>query len=136
MLPDVLESTRREYDAKYRVQEHSQQKCLVSISDLNKTSRRVRQVCSSFGLDYPLHGKSALDIGCGLGFFSEALRQAGARVVGVDLSSEAIRRAAAAFPQVDFRCGPFPGVPSTAEKFDLIWVQDFAPADTFKVAEI
>jgi 2-polyprenyl-3-methyl-5-hydroxy-6-metoxy-1,4-benzoquinol methylase len=42
-----------------------------------------------------VHGKRALDLGCGHGYFSRALANAGAQVVGVDLSDRLIDRARA-----------------------------------------
>ncbi|AVP98088.1 bifunctional 3-demethylubiquinol 3-O-methyltransferase/2-polyprenyl-6-hydroxyphenol methylase [Ahniella affigens] len=39
----------------------------------------------------PLSGKRVLDLGCGGGILSEALAQAGADVVGIDLSAEQIQ---------------------------------------------
>ena len=40
-----------------------------------------------------LQGKRIADIGCGGGIFAEAAARAGARVVGVDVSAEAIAAA-------------------------------------------
>lgn len=39
----------------------------------------------------PLNGKRVLDLGCGGGILSEALAQAGAEVIGIDLSAEQIQ---------------------------------------------
>jgi 2-polyprenyl-3-methyl-5-hydroxy-6-metoxy-1,4-benzoquinol methylase len=65
-----------------------------------------------------------LDLGCGLGFTSEAFRELGAKVVGVDLSSIGIAQAKARFPGVDFRCLVFPDGLSEEHSFDLIWALD------------
>ena len=52
-----------------------------------------------------LKGKSFLDVGCNEGFFCEAARRAGAsRVLGIDVSSEAISRAKKRYPKIEFRC--------------------------------
>jgi 2-polyprenyl-3-methyl-5-hydroxy-6-metoxy-1,4-benzoquinol methylase len=48
-------------------------------------------------------GDSVLDIGCGAGEFSAALREAGARPIGVDVAAEALRRAAERAPGADLR---------------------------------
>jgi 2-polyprenyl-6-hydroxyphenyl methylase/3-demethylubiquinone-9 3-methyltransferase len=46
--------------------------------------RRLAVLIDEF-LPDDLHGQSALDVGCGLGFFSERLVARGARVIGCDL---------------------------------------------------
>lgn len=69
-------------------------------------------------------GKSVLDAGCGLGRYSWALCQLGARVTSIDQSEHGLRRAADA-------CGEFPGHRTIQvdllnplqldEPFDLVW---------------
>jgi SAM-dependent methyltransferase len=41
---------------------------------------------------FPLEGQQVLDVGCGDGYFTEALRQAGARVIATDLDVESVTR--------------------------------------------
>lgn len=48
-------------------------------------------------------GKDVLDAGCGTGYLSGRLRDRGARVVGVDISSQMIAIARADHPDIDFR---------------------------------
>jgi SAM-dependent methyltransferase len=43
----------------------------------------------------PVHGRRVLDLGCGTGGLARRLAEAGARVIGVDASDEAIRSAQA-----------------------------------------
>jgi SAM-dependent methyltransferase len=50
-------------------------------------------------------GTSLLDLGCGTGGFAAAALGRGARVVGVDVSADAVRRAAGAVPGASFRVG-------------------------------
>lgn len=52
--------------------------------------------------------ESLLDVGCGLGFMAERLRvevPSIERVVGLDISETAIIKAAAMFPEIEFRAG-------------------------------
>lgn len=49
------------------------------------TRRRVETLIDDFLPAESLHGKEALDVGCGLGFFSEGLQARGARVTACDL---------------------------------------------------
>lgn len=47
----------------------------------------------AFLLEHVRAGQDVLDVGCGEGWFSEALRDAGAAPVAVDVAAEALRRA-------------------------------------------
>lgn len=61
-------------------------------------------------LPYPLAGRRVLDLGCGTGWFSAALREAGAEVVGLDLDLDDVRQARSngqAVLHADGRCMPF-----------------------------
>lgn len=78
----------------------------------------------------PEKGERILDLGCGTGYLTNLIAQAGARVVGIDSSSAMIQRAHAAYPDLDFRIlsatdfhfdTPFDAVFSNAA---LHWVLD------------
>jgi trans-aconitate 2-methyltransferase len=78
----------------------------------------------------PQNGERILDIGCGTGYLTHLIAQAGARVTGLDSSSSMIERAQAAYPDLDFRVmsatdfhfpTPFDAVFSNAA---LHWVLD------------
>ncbi len=56
------------------------------------TQRRVETLVDEFLGDVPLEGRSALDVGCGLGFFSEALQRRGARVTACDIGETLVAR--------------------------------------------
>ena len=51
----------------------------------------------------PQQGERILDLGCGTGYLTHVIAQAGARVVGIDNSSSMIQCAQAAYPDLDFR---------------------------------
>jgi 2-polyprenyl-3-methyl-5-hydroxy-6-metoxy-1,4-benzoquinol methylase len=76
----------------------------------------------AFLLDNVAAGERVLDVGCGEGRFAVALARAGARVVGIDVAQEALRRARAANPQLDLRLveaardWPLPDA-----GFDVVW---------------
>jgi len=55
-----------------------------AVSDYD-TARRVATLIDEFLPDEAVAGKRALDVGCGLGFFSERLHQRGAVVTACDL---------------------------------------------------
>jgi len=78
----------------------------------------------------PQQGERILDLGCGTGYLTNLIAQAGARVVGIDKSASMIERAKAAYPDLDFRvCSatdfhfdtPFDAIFSNAT---LHWVLD------------
>lgn len=54
----------------------------------------------------PKQGERALDLYCGTGLFAGALSDAGCRVVGVELSREAVAQARHNVPQAEFLAGP------------------------------
>jgi 2-polyprenyl-6-hydroxyphenyl methylase/3-demethylubiquinone-9 3-methyltransferase len=56
------------------------------------TARRVEVLIDHFLTDVMVRGKSALDVGCGLGFFSERLARRGARVLATDLGPGLVER--------------------------------------------
>lgn len=63
-----------------------------------------------------------LDLGCGDGYFAAALARAGAKLVGVDVAAEPLRRARASHPQLDLRLvEPEAPLPFEDSSFDLVW---------------
>lgn len=51
----------------------------------------------------PDKGERILDVGCGTGYLTNLIAQAGARVVGIDKSPSMVQRAQAVYPDLDFR---------------------------------
>jgi 2-polyprenyl-3-methyl-5-hydroxy-6-metoxy-1,4-benzoquinol methylase len=63
-----------------------------------------------------------LDVGCGEGRFAVELAREGLEVVGVDVAEEAVSRARARAPQLDFRVIPLQGEwPLADASFDAVW---------------
>ena len=69
----------------------------------------------------PLEGKTALDVGCGVGLLAEPLARLGARVTGIDASTEVIEvargHAAGVGLEIDYRAGD---VQQLEGQFDLV----------------
>ena len=56
------------------------------------TERRVKVLIDEFLSEDMVRGKAALDVGCGLGFFSEALQKRGAHVTACDIGPTLLER--------------------------------------------
>jgi 2-polyprenyl-3-methyl-5-hydroxy-6-metoxy-1,4-benzoquinol methylase len=65
-----------------------------------KRGGRVLDIVSSLTLDRP----KILDLGCGIGWFSQELSKFG-QVTGIDLSEDAIAKAKASYPHITFLAG-------------------------------
>jgi 2-polyprenyl-3-methyl-5-hydroxy-6-metoxy-1,4-benzoquinol methylase len=67
-------------------------------------------------------GERVLDVGCCEGRFAAELLGAGARVVGIDVAEEPLRRARARTPELDLRLVPDTGPWSLPDaSFDVVW---------------
>jgi SAM-dependent methyltransferase len=80
-----------------------------SQTDCERVEWSRRAQCmrfEAFVIEHDLRGKSVLDVGCGVGDFWQHLHKRGldCEYLGVDLSSEMIRRARERFPGVAFQC--------------------------------
>ena len=70
-------------------------------------------------------GDRALDLGCGAGEFTAVLAAAGARTVGADVASTALRRARARHPELEFRLIQIDGpLPFDDDAFELVWASE------------
>lgn len=112
------------YNHVYTAAAESPGSCQVSIGDLSKARKRVRQALRAFNLPLDWSGKRVLDVGCGLGSVAGVFCEAGAAVTAVDVSQAAITHGKARFPRVDFRCLSFPEELADEPAFDLIWLLD------------
>src|SRR2546423_9880243 len=84
-----------------------------------KRGERVLRILESFALVRP----TILDLGCGMGWFSQELSRFGS-VTGIDLSEEAIAKAKASYPHVTFMAGNALTHSLPAGKFDVVVSQE------------
>ncbi len=127
------ESVREYYNRQYAFHRETRLACPNAIHDLKKAQRRVAAVLRQFDIMNGLAGGSVLDVGCGLGYYTKALSQTGADVVGIDFAEAAIEAAKTEFPECNFRQGSWPDdVPDRAD-FDLIWIVNCSLMNTFDV---
>ncbi len=88
------------------------------------TAQAIGPILDTFG---DLFGKRLLDIACGPGELAGEAAQRGAVVTGVDFAAPMLERAAAAFPQVDFKEAEAEQLPFGDAGFDAVTCA-FAPA--------
>jgi SAM-dependent methyltransferase len=70
-------------------------------------------------------GERVLDLGCGAGRFTGALRDAGAEAIGAELAEAALERARANVPGGDFRLvEPDGSLPLGHGEVDLVWCSE------------
>jgi SAM-dependent methyltransferase len=70
-------------------------------------------------------GERVLDLGCGAGRFTGALREAGAEAIGVEVAEAALERARENVPGGDFRLvGPDGVLPLGHGEVDLVWCSE------------
>ncbi len=70
-------------------------------------------------------GERALDLGCGTGWLTAELAEAGAKPVGVEIATAALERARAAHPALDFRLAPIDGaLPFEDCSFEVVWASE------------
>lgn len=62
---------------------------------------------------------SVLELGCGKGVASQFLKKANNRVLGVDVSPTAVKKASVSFPDIEFRVMDVMNVDKLDEKFEL-----------------
>ena len=64
-----------------------------------------------------------LEVGCGKGYAASTLKKINNKVVAIDVSPTAIKKAKASFPEIDFRVLDASSIDSLKEQFDLIAFQ-------------
>lgn len=89
----------------------------------------------------PLPGESILDVGCGIGIFTQDILRRGARVTGVDISLPMLRKAIDRFGEADFTglCADMNDLPFADGNFDKVYamtVIEFADDAGRVVAEL
>lgn len=109
------------YNKAYGLHHKGEEICRASIHDEVKARRRVGTVLQYFKLSVPLGGQ-ALDVGCGLGYYTDALNYLGFKAIGIDISEVAIKCAREKFPGIRFEQAIYPE--DMDDCYDLIWAVD------------
>lgn len=90
---------------------------IESRTDFSLDSPVIRFVLNEVG-----SGRKVLDIGCFVGYYSNAVRELGNNVVGIDVSAEVIAEARRRHPNVRFECVDAMVLPEHFEEhsFDVV----------------
>ena len=123
MSHSELDETRRFWDqvaADWRVQ----------VGDEGDANRRLNSDPVLWALAGDVRGLTVLDAGCGTGYLTRKLADAGAQVVGVDFSEAMIDIARAQNPHLDFRVDSCSSLTTVADAtFDRV-VSNYVLMDT------
>ena len=66
-------------------------------------------------------GKSVLDIGCGAGYSTALIKEAGAKVIGVDAAQGFVDYATKTYPGIDFQVGGLEELAFGDDEFDVVF---------------
>ena len=77
----------------------------IQVGDEGDGNRRLNSDPVLWASAGDVNGLTVLDAGCGTGYLTRKLHEAGARVTGIDLSERMIAIARARHPDLDFRVG-------------------------------
>jgi SAM-dependent methyltransferase len=69
-------------------------------------------------------GKKILDVGCGLGMYSQEFSQEGALVFGIDVDGKKIEQAKGLFPKINFQTAGAEKIPFANNSFDLVFLHE------------
>jgi SAM-dependent methyltransferase len=84
-------------------------------------SRWRRALVKALRLVRHVRGKDVLDVGCGGGFVVEAMRRAGGRAVGLDISPQSVAYARRHYPENEFFCERLEEFARRNRTFDFVY---------------
>ena len=110
----MCDSEQRYYEKYWEIPENA-----IPMKDPT-TSKRLELFLDTLKKEGPV--KRILDAGCGSGFFTNAIYQAGYYGVGIDISRNAIAEAKNRYPGIEFFCNPLDSQwPFEDKTFDVIF---------------
>ena len=97
----------------------------ISADSYPKAASRMRRAfIKAIKFARYIRGRDVIDVGCGGGFVAEAMRRAGGRAVGLDLSERAIAYARQRFPSCEFACGSIEEFLAGRRSFDFVYCSE------------
>lgn len=85
-----------------------------------ETNKRLKVVFGNLLKRKDIHNKKFLEVGCGLGYFSNKAFKLGAKVTGVDVGSSLIKISKKLTPKAKFKIASASGLPFLDNSFDLV----------------
>jgi len=85
-----------------------------------ETEKRLKVVFNELLEGHSLKGAKVLEIGCGLGYFSERAYKLGAKVTGVDVGKNLLKISKKRVPKGIFILGSASQLPFSKESFDFV----------------
>jgi 2-polyprenyl-6-hydroxyphenyl methylase/3-demethylubiquinone-9 3-methyltransferase len=91
-------------------------------SRINKweTNKRLRIVFGELLNSGDINGKRFLEVGCGLGFFSQKAAELGAKVTGVDVGARLVKKNRKKIPKGRFLVASASDLPFSDNSFDVV----------------
>ena len=68
--------------------------------------------------------KKILDVGCGLGMYSQEFSEEGALVSGIDVDGKKTEQAKELFPKINFQTAPGEKIPFANNSFDIVFLHE------------
>lgn len=91
-----------------------------SVINQNETEKRLRVVFDTLFAKVQFKNKKFLEVGCGLGYFSEKAAAAGAQVTGIDIGDKLVKKTQKKIPTGKFLVASADALPFQANSFDLV----------------
>src|SRR3972149_5236107 len=85
-----------------------------------ETEKRLKVVFGEFLKRIGLNGKKFLEVGCGLGYFSEKAASLGAIVTGIDIGGKLVEKSKQRIPSGKFLVASASKLPFKDESFDIV----------------
>jgi 2-polyprenyl-6-hydroxyphenyl methylase/3-demethylubiquinone-9 3-methyltransferase len=94
----------------------------LQVGEVGEAQPELFELRRNFAVDHLESGVRVLDVGCGEGWFCDAFTAAGCVAVGVDVAPEAIRRARARYPSLEFTLCGETSLPFADSAFEAAWL--------------
>jgi SAM-dependent methyltransferase len=102
----------------------------IQVGERGDINRRLNSDPVLWRLAGNVRGRDVLDAGCGTGYLSRQLQEAGASVVGVDISPRMIEIARGNAPGIDFRVDSCSELASVADSTIDVIISNYVLMDT------
>lgn len=91
-----------------------------SVINTTETNKRLHIVFDILLKNIPIHGKSFLEVGCGLGYFSQMASKKGAQVTGIDIGEQLVEKCRLKIKKGTFLAASANDLPFQDHSFDIL----------------